>query len=55
MSLVVRNPAFCIRENEDADQSVSIAQWLERRSSNPAVVRSSPGRRRTYVPAMLRS
>ena len=37
--------------------SVSIAQWLEWRPSNLAVVRSSPGWRCTYmyVPAMLRS
>ena len=27
----------------------SIAQWLERRPSNPAVVRSSPGRGQTYM------
>ena len=34
----------------------SIAQWLERRPSDPAVVRSSPGRGTDiYVPAMLRS
>ena len=28
---------------------VSIAQWLERRPSNPAVVRSSPGQGQTYM------
>ena len=34
----------------------SIAQWLERRPSDPAVVRLSPGRGKDiYVPAMLRS
>ena len=31
-----------------------IAQWLERRPSNTAVVRLNPGRRRTYVPVILR-
>ena len=29
--------------------SASIAQWLERHPSNPAVMRSSPGRGRTYM------
>ena len=35
--------------------SVSIAQWLERRSPNTAVVGSSPSGADIYVPAMLRS
>ena len=59
MSLVMRKPAFCIYENKDADQlcanreadqrlcfrynPATIAQWLEPRPSDPAVVGSSPG------------
>ena len=35
--------------NVEGNDFICIAQWLERRPFNPGVVRSSPGRGRTYM------
>ena len=45
-----------MRQGREFVLTVSIAQWLERRPPNLAVVGSSPGGdRHIYVPVMLRS